>query len=101
MRILTKLLKAIPLKAFFLLLIRGYQYFISPLLGQNCRFYPSCSCYAKQAIEQRGLIFGLYLSVRRILKCNPWHPGGLDPVPPKQQKRQNACLCTESEVEIK
>ena len=66
-------------------LIRGYQFFISPLMGQNCRFQPSCSTYAVQAVEEHGVIMGLYLSVRRLLKCHPWHPGGVDPVPEKHK----------------
>ncbi len=65
----------------FMALIKGYQYLISPLLGNNCRFYPSCSCYAHQALEYHGVIYGLWLSIRRILRCHPWNPGGEDPVP--------------------
>ena len=63
------------------LLIRFYQYAISPLLGTNCRFYPSCSSYNIAAIETHGLLKGGYLGIKRILKCHPWHPGGVDPVP--------------------
>jgi putative membrane protein insertion efficiency factor len=66
-------------------LIRFYQYIISPLLGPRCRFYPSCSCYADEAIEHYGALKGSYLAVRRILRCHPWHPGGFDPVPRTQQ----------------
>ena len=62
-------------------LIRGYRYLISPMLGPNCRFYPSCSCYAEEAIEAHGAMKGSYLAARRILRCHPWHPGGYDPVP--------------------
>ena len=64
-------------------LIRGYQYFISPMLGSNCRFTPSCSHYAHQAITQHGTINGLFLSVKRIGRCHPWCAGGYDPVPKK------------------
>ena len=63
-------------------LIRLYRYFVSPMLGPNCRFYPSCSCYAEEAIEHHGIARGSYLAARRILRCHPWHPGGYDPVPP-------------------
>lgn len=62
-------------------LLRAYRYFISPLLGRNCRFYPTCSCYAEQAVEQHGTLKGSYLAVRRLLRCHPWHEGGYDPVP--------------------
>ena len=63
-------------------LIRGYQLGISPLLGPRCRFYPSCSHYALEALAVHGLRRGGWLALRRILRCHPWHPGGLDPVPP-------------------
>ena len=65
------------------ILLKGYQYLVSPWFGQTCRFYPSCSCYAIEAVEKRGVIMGLWLSVRRIGRCHPWHPGGFDPVPEK------------------
>jgi len=68
-------------------MIRLYQYLLSPLLGNNCRFYPSCSCYAQQAINDHGTLRGGYLSLRRVLKCHPFHSGGFDPVPePKKFK---------------
>ncbi|WP_027359748.1 membrane protein insertion efficiency factor YidD [Desulforegula conservatrix] len=63
------------------LLIRAYQYFISPLLGPACRFYPNCSEYAAEAITRYGFIKGAWLAVKRICRCNPFHPGGFDPVP--------------------
>lgn len=63
-------------------LIRGYQLFISPLLGHNCRFYPSCSQYALEALEVHGFFKGSFMALVRICKCAPWHPGGYDPVPP-------------------
>ena len=62
-------------------LIRVYQYTLSPLLGPSCRFYPSCSEYAHQAITRHGPLRGLVLAVKRILRCHPFHPGGVDPVP--------------------
>jgi len=64
-----------------ILLIRGYRYFISPFLGRQCRFEPSCSVYAQQAIQQFGAIRGTWLATQRILRCHPLHPGGYDPVP--------------------
>ncbi|HJD67661.1 MAG TPA: membrane protein insertion efficiency factor YidD [Rickettsia endosymbiont of Bembidion lapponicum] len=64
-----------------LLLLKFYQYFISPLLGNNCRFYPTCSEYAKDAITSHGNIKGLWLAVKRIIKCQPFCDGGYDPVP--------------------
>lgn len=71
------------MKALLLILLRAYQLGISPFLGQNCRFYPSCSTYAAEAIREYGAARGGWLAARRLCKCNPWHPGGLDPVPRK------------------
>lgn len=62
------------------ILIKGYRYLISPWLGDNCRFYPNCSCYVIEALEKRGLVVGLWLGVKRILKCHPFSKGGFDPV---------------------
>jgi len=67
------------------MLLKGYQYLVSPWFGQTCRFYPSCSCYAIEAIEKRGVLMGLWLTIRRIGRCHPWHPGGFDPVPEKSE----------------
>jgi len=64
-----------------LLLIRGYQLGLSPLLGPRCRFYPTCSQYAIEAISRYGILKGAILSSKRLLKCHPFHPGGVDPVP--------------------
>lgn len=64
-----------------LFLIRCYQWVVSPLLGSRCRFDPGCSTYAAMALRQHGLVSGLWLAVRRIGRCHPWHPGGYDPVP--------------------
>ena len=61
-------------------LIYGYRWCISPLLGERCRFYPSCSCYAYEAIAQFGAIRGAYKAMRRLLRCHPWNDGGYDPL---------------------
>jgi putative membrane protein insertion efficiency factor len=71
------------IRLMFLGLIRAYQILISPLFPQACRFTPSCSSYAYDAIEKYGLPRGAYLGVRRILRCHPFHAGGYDPVPEK------------------
>jgi uncharacterized protein len=60
--------------------VRAYQILVSPLLGQHCRFYPSCSQYMIDAIREKGPIAGAWLGIRRILKCHPFNPGGYDPV---------------------
>ena len=64
-----------------ILLIRFYQYAISPWLGRRCRFFPSCSEYTAEAIRKHGVRKGLTLGVKRVSRCHPWHPGGYDPVP--------------------
>lgn len=64
-------------------MIRFYQRAISPMLGSNCRFYPTCSSYTYEAIEKHGALKGILLGSKRILKCHPFHPGGYDPVPEK------------------
>ncbi len=63
-------------------LLRGYKLLISPLLGQRCRFHPSCSTYAMEAVRLHGPIRGSWLAARRVGRCHPLHPGGHDPVPP-------------------
>jgi putative membrane protein insertion efficiency factor len=63
-------------------LLRGYRYFLSPLLPPACRFYPSCSAYAEQALQEHGALRGGWLAAHRLCRCGPWHPGGVDPVPP-------------------
>ena len=61
--------------------LSAYRYALRPLLGANCRFYPSCSEYASDAIARHGALRGVFLALRRIARCHPWHPGGYDPVP--------------------
>lgn len=69
------------MQGFVIGLLRAYRYALSPFLGYNCRFHPSCSEYALQAVECHGLWRGSWLAGRRLLRCHPWHPGGYDPVP--------------------
>lgn len=73
-------LKRWPARA-LIALIAAYRYLVSPMLGRNCRFAPSCSEYASEALSRHGLWRGGALAVRRVLRCHPWHPGGYDPVP--------------------
>lgn len=64
--------------------VRLYQLFVSPLLAQRCRFYPSCSAYAVTALTRFGVLRGSWLAARRLARCHPWNPGGVDHVPPRQ-----------------
>ena len=76
------------MKHLFIALIRFYQKFISPLTPPACRFYPTCSHYGLEAFRRFGVIKGGYLTVKRILKCHPFHPGGFDPVPDKREHKK-------------
>jgi uncharacterized protein len=69
------------MKRLFLFLIKVYKKLLSPVLGRHCRFWPTCSDYTAQAIEKYGAGHGLFLGLRRLLKCHPFHAGGVDPVP--------------------
>ncbi len=69
------------MKNLALLVIRVYQLVLSPFLGGQCRFYPSCSVYSREAIEKYGALKGALLGAKRVLKCHPFHPGGVDYVP--------------------
>jgi putative membrane protein insertion efficiency factor len=68
------------MRKIMILMIRGYQKFISPLFPPTCRFYPTCSVYCIQALEKYGVLKGSFLGIKRILKCHPFHPGGYDPL---------------------
>jgi hypothetical protein len=68
-------------RAVLIALIKGYQRWVAPAFPANCRFAPSCSNYALQALDRHGLRQGLWLTLRRVLRCHPYHPGGFDPVP--------------------
>lgn len=72
------------MKQLFIALIRFYQKFISPLKPPSCRFYPTCSHYGLESVKRFGALKGGYLTFKRILKCQPFHPGGFDPVPEKK-----------------
>ena len=74
----------LDLRQIFLWIIRAYQLLVSPLLGPRCRFYPSCSCYTHTAIERYGAWRGMWLGLRRLLRCHPLNKGGYDPVPDKR-----------------
>ena len=78
------MLKYDPLRYLLIALLKFYRLFISPLYGQVCRYHPSCSTYALEAVQVHGSIRGSWLAVRRLVRCHPWAPGGYDPVPPKK-----------------
>jgi putative membrane protein insertion efficiency factor len=87
------------MKTLLLILLRAYQLCISPFLGQSCRFYPSCSQYAIEAIREHGALKGGALTAKRLCKCHPLHAGGVDPVPPKKSAKTSsttACGCGRS-----
>jgi putative membrane protein insertion efficiency factor len=68
------------------MLVRGYRYFISPLLAPSCRFDPSCSAYAEEALQRHGTLHGGWLATRRLCRCGPWSDGGFDPVPEEHRR---------------
>jgi putative membrane protein insertion efficiency factor len=71
-----------------LFLVRIYRTWISPVLPPSCRFEPSCSAYALEALTVHGAFRGIWLTLRRLLRCGPWHPGGWDPVPPRRTRNR-------------
>lgn len=88
-----------PLAWVLLLPIHVYRKVISPLLPPSCRFYPSCSAYAVEALTVHGAFRGSWLTLRRLLRCGPWHPGGLDPVPPPRDKPRSPVNSSQSPAE--
>ena len=84
------------MKFLLTVLLRFYQVGLSPMLGPRCRFYPSCSNYAIEALRVHGAAKGSWLAARRVCRCHPWNAGGLDPVPPKNTSHSAACGCNHS-----
>ncbi|MGH3858015.1 membrane protein insertion efficiency factor YidD [Actinokineospora sp.] len=78
-----------PVARVLLVPVHVYRRWISPVLPPACRFYPSCSAYAVEALTVHGAVRGSWLALRRLLRCGPWHPGGLDPVPPRKPKNES------------
>lgn len=81
------------MKTLLVWLLRGYQLLLSPMLGPRCRFYPSCSNYAIEALRVHGAARGAWLAARRVGRCHPWNDGGFDPVPPKGAKESHSAAC--------
>lgn len=81
------------MKFIFIAMIRGYRLFISPLFPPSCRFRPTCSQYAIEAIDRFGVFRGSWLATQRILRCHPWHQGGYDPVPLKKDQQTHDDCC--------
>ena len=77
--------------------IQAYRYLISPWLGDNCRYYPSCSEYAQTAIMEHGALYGSWLSIKRLSRCHPFHEGGYDPVPGTEKTAQCTEKCLETD----
>lgn len=71
-----------------ILVLRAYRYVLSPLLGERCRFHPSCSTYTQEAVERFGVLRGGWMGIKRIGRCHPFHPGGLDPVPGSKEPQE-------------
>lgn len=71
-----------------ILVLRAYRYVLSPVLGERCRFHPSCSTYTQEAVERFGVLRGAWMGIKRIGRCHPFHPGGLDPVPGSKEPQE-------------
>jgi putative membrane protein insertion efficiency factor len=81
------------MKTLLVWLLRGYQLLLSPMLGQKCRFYPTCSNYAIEALRTHGAARGSWLAARRVCRCHPWNEGGVDLVPPARAKDSQSAAC--------
>lgn len=79
-----------PVVRLLVVVLRFYRQWISPALPPTCRFFPSCSAYAIEALTMHGMLRGSWWTARRLLRCGPWHPGGMDPVPPVRSPRSHA-----------
>jgi uncharacterized protein len=88
MKSLLRTLGALP-RLSLIFLVKAYRLLLSPWLGSSCRFTPTCSVYALDALEQRGAVQGSYLTLKRLARCQPWCPGGHDPVPPVKPRSAN------------
>lgn len=76
-----------PVRYLLIGFLRAYRLLVSPLYGQVCRYHPSCSAYALEAVTERGSLVGTWLATRRLVRCHPWAAGGYDPVPPRSSRR--------------
>jgi uncharacterized protein len=85
------------MRALLIAIVKGYRLFLSPWLGSACRFEPTCSVYALQALQMHGAVAGSYLSAARIARCHPWCAGGVDPVPPAPLRLFTRLLSSSSE----
>lgn len=79
------------MKRFMMTLVRGYQLLLSPILGNNCRYYPSCSEYTLEAMDKHGPWRGIWMGLKRVSRCHPFHEGGYDPVPDPPRCDQPGC----------
>jgi putative membrane protein insertion efficiency factor len=77
----------------FVWLLRGYQLLVSPMFGPTCRFYPTCSNYAIEAVRTHGAARGAWLAMRRVCRCHPWNDGGVDLVPPRAEQHSSSTAC--------
>ncbi|GAA2080348.1 hypothetical protein GCM10009821_20890 [Aeromicrobium halocynthiae] len=88
------------MKHVLIALLRVYRFAISPMYGQVCRYHPSCSAYALEAVQVHGSVRGSWLAVRRLGRCHPWAAGGLDPVPPRRRRSRSDSVTDTSETDL-